>query len=137
MLDVNLLDALYPEGGISIICNGQVLLEPGQWDLPDRLFLLFAAALVQVKQEGKAGFMFPDSPVDVILRLKKGGFLLLRIGNRATVVLVEEFAVALFDAAILFFENFLRLNPRYNGDYESDLALIREQQRLYGSFRIS
>ncbi|MCC8153959.1 MAG: hypothetical protein LIP01_06950 [Tannerellaceae bacterium] len=55
----------------------------------------------------------------------------MKIGEKADVFRFHDFAVALFDAAIEFFEILLRLNPRYNGNMESDLTTIKERKKLF------
>ncbi|MCD8031901.1 MAG: hypothetical protein LUF85_14030 [Bacteroides sp.] len=61
------LDYDYPEGAIVIKLWGKTLLGKEQWDLVDQLFMYFASAIREVKDNGYAEFSFPDNNIPVTL----------------------------------------------------------------------
>jgi len=133
LIDITQLDPDYLEGTLSIEYNGQVILDKTCWDLVDQLYIYFAEALLHYKKEGEAEFFFPDTPVTVKLQKKNKAYVSLQINEKQYALPIDEFASAIFYAAIEFFQNFLKLNPRYNGNFEIELKRIKEMEQAFFS----
>ena len=99
-------DTFYIEGAIVIKVFGQEVLGLRHWDLVDQLWSYFIDAVEELlngRQE--AGFLFPDQPLSVELRVEKKNRdrLLINIGGKKYAVDKREFLSKLLSAAEIFY----------------------------------
>ncbi len=106
--DIGLVtDAFYVEGAIVIKYYTQEIMGFKQWDLIDHLWSYFIDAIDEMiggKQE--TSFLFPDQPLNVILRNenRNKNALLIIIGNKKYMVDKKDFFLELLSAGNVFYQ---------------------------------
>lgn len=100
-------DVCYLEGAIVIKYYTQEIMGLKQWDLISHLWSYFIDAIDElIKGKWETSFLFPDQPLNVILRNEKknpNGLLIL-IGDKKYMVEKKEFFVELLSAADIFYQ---------------------------------
>lgn len=106
--DIELVtDVFYVEGAIVIKYYTQEIMGLEQWDLINHLWSYFIDAIDElIEGKWETSFLFPDQPLNVILRNEKRNQngLLIIIGNKKYMVEKKEFFLALLSAADVFYQ---------------------------------